>query len=99
MCAHVHSFAQLLFNISRLQTLVDGLVSKFVSANLMHQQYERVKLHITVLNTLFRKDPDGVSASPTHNLRGPPRDRESFNASSLLQVSMWGCLLVGWLGA
>ncbi|KAK7090064.1 activating signal cointegrator 1 complex subunit 1-like [Littorina saxatilis] len=69
----------------KLQMLVDRLVDKFVSANLMQRQYERVKLHITVINTLFRKDPSGASAPQQSNARGPSRDRESFSAISILQ--------------
>lgn len=74
------------FLCHRLQMLSDRLVDKFVSANLMQRQYERVKLHITVMNTLFRKDPNGASAPQRRNPRGPLKDRESFNASSILQV-------------
>ena len=74
------------FLCHRLQMLSDRLVDKFVSANLMQRQYERVKLHITVMNTLFRKDPSGASAPQQRNPRGPVKDRESFNASSILQV-------------
>ncbi|KAK7486498.1 hypothetical protein BaRGS_00022299 [Batillaria attramentaria] len=69
----------------KLQMLADRLVDKFVSANLMQQQYERVKLHITVMNTLFRKDPSGEAAPRPQHGRGPPRERESFNASSVLK--------------
>ena len=75
-----------IFLCRRLQMLVDRLVDKFVSANLMQRQYERVKLHITVMNTLFRKDPSGTSAPWQQKPRGPFKDRESFNASSILQV-------------
>ena len=68
---------------SRLQMFVDRLVDKFVSANQMQRQYDRVKLHLTVLNTLFRRDPNGMNEmEKTRNLR----ERESFNAKSILQV-------------
>lgn len=69
----------------KLQMLADRVIDKFVSANLMQRQYDRVKLHITVMNTLFRKDASGESAPRQQNQRGPPRDRESFNASSILK--------------
>ena len=74
------------FLCDRLQMLSDRLVDRFVSANLMQRQYERVKLHITVMNTLFRKDPSGASVPQQRHPRGPLKDRESFNASSILQV-------------
>ncbi len=37
-----------------LQTLCDRLVDRFVSAGIMTRQYDRVKLHVTLMNTLFR---------------------------------------------
>jgi len=37
-----------------LQKISDGLVQKFVAAGLMAKQYDRVKLHMTVLNSKFR---------------------------------------------
>lgn len=70
----------------KLQMLADRLVDRFVSLNLMQRQYERVKLHITIMNTLFRKDSTGTSAPRLQNMRGgPARDRESFSATSILQ--------------
>ncbi|CAH1781635.1 unnamed protein product [Owenia fusiformis] len=72
----------------KLQILADRLVDKFVSTGLMQRQYDRVKLHITVMNTLFRKDPnaatepsDGRSRNQRHE-----RDRESFDASNILKT-------------
>lgn len=44
---------------SRLQVIADRLVEHFVSAGLMVREWERVKLHGTVINTLFRKDHAG----------------------------------------
>lgn len=69
----------------KLQMLTDRLVDKFVAASLMQRQYDRVKLHVTVMNTLFRKDPGSAAAPSQQNVRGPVRDRESFSASSILQ--------------
>ncbi|XP_076454067.1 activating signal cointegrator 1 complex subunit 1-like [Babylonia areolata] len=69
----------------KLQMLVDRLVDRFLSLHLMQRQFERVKLHITVMNTLFRKDPSGASAPRLQGMRAAPRDRESFNAASILK--------------
>lgn len=44
---------------SRLQVIADRLVEHFVSAGLMVRQWDRVKLHGTVINTRFRKDLTG----------------------------------------
>ncbi len=39
-----------------LQRLADGLVDRFVASGLMSRQYDRVKVHLTLLNSLFRTD-------------------------------------------
>ncbi|KAL5004729.1 hypothetical protein ScPMuIL_018185 [Solemya velum] len=67
----------------RFQILADRLADKFVSSNLMQKDYDRVKLHVTVMNTLFRKDPSGTTVAKVH--REPIRDRESFDASNILK--------------
>jgi hypothetical protein len=36
---------------------------RFVEANLAQRQYDRVKLHLTVMNSLFRNDPSVVPGS------------------------------------
>lgn len=43
----------------RLQVIADQLVEHFVSAGLMVRDWDKVKLHGTVMNTLFRKDSTG----------------------------------------
>ena len=65
----------------RLQQIVDLLVDKFCAARLMQREFERVKLHVTVMNTLFRQDPSGTSVPQ----RGQ-KVRESFNAANVLKV-------------
>ena len=52
----------------------------------MARQYDRVKLHVTLMNTLMRKDPSGASL-PAKSDRRQHRDRESFNAVGVLKVS------------
>lgn len=44
---------------SRLQVIADRLVEHFVSAGLMVREWDRVKLHGTVMNTRFRMDRAG----------------------------------------
>lgn len=48
------------FCLPRLQVIADQLVDRFVASGLMLKEWDRVKLHATVMNTLFRKDPSGV---------------------------------------
>ncbi|XP_077086954.1 activating signal cointegrator 1 complex subunit 1 [Siphateles boraxobius] len=68
----------------RLQQIADRLVECFVSAGLMERERDRVKLHGTVMNTLFRKDPsaEDKAASGRPNIK----DREAFNARNILQM-------------
>ena len=69
--------------------LVDQLVNRFVTAGFMTREYDRVKLHVTVMNTLMRKDPSGTS-EPRRDRSGRPvmdREREAFDAANVLQVT------------
>ncbi len=68
--------------------LADRLVDTFSTAGLMTREYDRVKLHITVMNTLMRKDPSGALVPNQDGKRGPMKDRESFDATQVLRVSM-----------
>ena len=72
-----------------LQTFADRLVDRFVASGIMLREYDRVKLHITVMNSLMRKDPSDaiVSQSNRASAKGGTKDRESFDASRLIQVS------------
>nr|XP_046232961.1 activating signal cointegrator 1 complex subunit 1 [Scatophagus argus] len=67
----------------KLQVIADRLVEHFVSAGLMVKEWDRVKLHGTVMNTLFRKD------STVEDRDGPGRqtmsEREAFDARNILQ--------------
>lgn len=68
----------------KLQGLADRLVEHFVSAGLMVREWDRVKLHGTVMNTLFRKD------STVEDAGGPGRqglsNREAFDARNILKT-------------
>ncbi len=67
----------------RLQELADTLVQLFVTSNLMRRQYDAVKLHVTLMNTLFRRDATGSEGEQRAEPRRVPR--ESFDASGLLK--------------
>lgn len=63
-----------------LQTIVDSLVDQFVNAGVVSRQHERVKLHVTLMNTLFRQEKEeGI----TDNRVG--KERESFAAKQILE--------------
>lgn len=73
--------------VIRLQTLVDRLVDKFTSADLMQQEHDHVKLHVTVMNTLMRKDPTGTSVPKVDtSSKHRNKPRESFDGSGVLKV-------------
>ena len=70
----------------RLQILADRIVDKFVSVGLMKREYDRVKLHVTLMNTLMRKDPNDAFVSRGFDRRGIMKDRESFDANGVFRV-------------
>ncbi|KAK2820500.1 hypothetical protein Q5P01_023459 [Channa striata] len=67
----------------KLQVIADRLVEHFVSVGLMVKEWDRVKLHGTVMNTLFRKD------STVEDTAGPGKqtmsEREAFDARNILK--------------
>ncbi|XP_042364445.1 activating signal cointegrator 1 complex subunit 1 [Plectropomus leopardus] len=65
----------------KLQVIADRLVEHFVSAGLMVREWDRVKLHGTVMNTLFRKDST-VEDTPG---RQTMSEREAFDARNILK--------------
>ncbi|KAG7261620.1 hypothetical protein CRUP_000966, partial [Coryphaenoides rupestris] len=68
----------------RLQVMTDRLVQHFVSAGLMVREWDKVKLHGTVMNTLFRKDStaEDIGGLGRRNMR----DREAFDARNILKT-------------
>lgn len=83
--SQVQAHASITSLLCRLQSLADTVVSEFRAAGFLTRQAgdsNSVKLHITLMNTLFRKDPTGAEISQT--VCGKPR--ESFNAKPVLQV-------------
>lgn len=67
----------------KLQVIADQLVEHFVSAGLMVREWDRVKLHGTIMNTLFRKHPSGDDNSSSGR-----QNREAFDARNILKN--WG---------
>jgi len=45
---------------NRLQELVDRVLERFQASGLIVKEWNSVKLHATVMNTLFRKDPNAI---------------------------------------
>ena len=72
---------------SAIQKISDALMQKFVASGLSKKQYDRVKLHATVMNSLMRTDPSGTStATRKANNKLADRDRESFDARNILKL-------------
>lgn len=65
----------------KLQVLADALLQKFEATGLAKKQNDRVKLHITLMNTLFRSDVDDMPRP----VRGKARPRETFDARYLIE--------------
>jgi len=63
-----------------LQQIAELIVDKFVDAGFMRREYDRIKFHVTVMNTLFRKDKNDVGD------KSIPGNRESFDARTILQL-------------
>ena len=73
----------------RLQILADRLVDRFSMTGFMQQEYSRVKLHVTVMNTLMRRDPTSIPGErPPEGKRGN-KERESFDAMNLMKVMLY----------
>ncbi|XP_021253804.1 activating signal cointegrator 1 complex subunit 1 isoform X5 [Numida meleagris] len=71
----------------KLQAIADQLVERFVASGLMLREWDRVKLHATVMNTLFRKDPSGAEErSNTVTGKSSFKERESFNGRNVLKL-------------
>ena len=85
---NISIFVFVQFLIFRLQILADRLVDRFTSLGLMQHQYDHVKLHITVMNSLMRKDLTAVDRSRSERERGTGsgKERQSFDASNILKV-------------
>ena len=64
------------------QKIADHLMEAFISSGLSKKQFDRVKLHATVMNSLLRQDPSGT-IEPTANSEN--KNRESFDARNILK--------------
>lgn len=64
---------------SVLQTAADKIVAIFSDTGLMTRQFNRVKLHVTLLNTLFRK---GVDDDDDNQVKGP---RETLDSRPIFE--------------
>ncbi|VTJ77324.1 Hypothetical predicted protein, partial [Marmota monax] len=75
---------------NRLQELVDRVLERFQASGLTVKEWNSVKLHATVMNTLFRKDPNAEGRYNLYTADGKYifKERESFDGRNILKVSM-----------
>jgi len=64
---------------NRLQIVADSIAQEFVKSTLAKSQYDKVKLHITIMNTLFRGQLDDNSERITFDARGILKDFEDYD--------------------
>jgi len=74
-------------NSNRLQNFLDRLNEELLNTGLMKQKFERIKLHVTLMNSLLRKDDTGIlEAQKTSRGRVKNQERESFDAKKILRL-------------
>lgn len=72
---------------NRLQAFLDRLNDELLNTGLMKQKFERLKLHVTVMNSLLRKDETGIlEAQKTARGRVKNQERESFDAKKIIRL-------------
>lgn len=70
-------YGQIIDGSGRLQRLSDALVSSLEAEGLLDRQYDHVKLHATLMNSLFAsKDDDQLQKG----------NRQTFRAKTILEV-------------
>ncbi|XP_012518735.1 PREDICTED: activating signal cointegrator 1 complex subunit 1 isoform X2 [Propithecus coquereli] len=72
----------------KLQELVDRVLERFQASGLIVKEWNSVKLHATVMNTLFRKDPNAEGRYNLYTADGKYifKERESFDGRNVLKL-------------
>ncbi|NP_001356028.1 activating signal cointegrator 1 complex subunit 1 isoform 8 [Homo sapiens] len=72
----------------KLQELVDRVLERFQASGLIVKEWNSVKLHATVMNTLFRKDPNAEGRYNLYTAEGKYifKERESFDGRNILKL-------------
>uniref|UniRef100_A0A8I5N9W7 Activating signal cointegrator 1 complex subunit 1 n=2 Tax=Cercopithecinae TaxID=9528 RepID=A0A8I5N9W7_PAPAN len=72
----------------KLQELVDRVLERFQASGLIVKEWNSVKLHATVMNTLFRKDPNAEGRYNLYTADGKYifKERESFDGRNILKL-------------
>uniref|UniRef100_A0A8C4WCN4 Activating signal cointegrator 1 complex subunit 1 n=1 Tax=Gopherus evgoodei TaxID=1825980 RepID=A0A8C4WCN4_9SAUR len=70
----------------KLQLIADRLMEQFVTSGLMMKEWDRVKLHATIMNTLFRKDTNVEQQNNATTGKSSFKERETFDGRNILKI-------------
>ena len=85
MDAFVSAVARVLI-LFLIAILMLQIVDKLVASGIASRQYDRVKLHLTLINSLFRQEDAGISENETEPRSGSkPDSRETFDARPIFK--------------
>ncbi|XP_055531299.1 activating signal cointegrator 1 complex subunit 1 [Wyeomyia smithii] len=65
-----------------LQQIADQLMLRFIASGFVQEKYDRVKLHVTLINSLFR---DGIAVDGSEEQQQPRNSRVTFDATTILR--------------
>lgn len=71
---------------NRIQQIADNLMFRFVDSGLSKKQFDRVKLHATIMNSLLTKDNDNDPGGEQQQQQKSLKERESFDARNILNL-------------
>ncbi|XP_032639209.1 activating signal cointegrator 1 complex subunit 1 isoform X2 [Chelonoidis abingdonii] len=74
----------------KLQLIADRLMEQFVTSGLMMKEWDRVKLHATIMNTLFRKDTNVEEQNNATTGKSSFKERETFDGRNILKTDLLG---------
>ncbi|XP_065263514.1 activating signal cointegrator 1 complex subunit 1 isoform X3 [Emys orbicularis] len=69
----------------KLQLIADRLMEQFVTSGLMMKEWDRVKLHATIMNTVFRKDTNLEEQNNATTGKSSFKERETFDGRNILK--------------
>ncbi|XP_039402185.1 activating signal cointegrator 1 complex subunit 1 isoform X2 [Mauremys reevesii] len=75
---------------NKLQLIADRLMEQFVTSGLMMKEWDRVKLHATIMNTLFRKDTNVEEQNNATTGKSSFKERETFDGRNILKTDLLG---------
>ncbi|XP_071955789.1 activating signal cointegrator 1 complex subunit 1-like isoform X2 [Antedon mediterranea] len=71
-------------NSNKLQLLVDSVAEQFINEGLMVREYDHVKIHATLINSLFNRDSELGNHEKVYSKN--QKIRKSFDARVILEI-------------